>query len=102
MYVRADHNAGNLSDLLKAMDKGVYVTELIGQGVNQITGDYSRGAAGFWVENGKIQYPVDGFTIAGNLREMYQKLVYIGSDTSRLGNIQTGSWLIERMTLAGQ
>lgn len=87
--------------LLAHMDRGVVVTELMGQGVNLLTGDYSRGAAGFWVENGQIQYPVEEFTIAGNLETMFQGLCAVGSDTDRRGNVHTGSWLIDAMTIAG-
>lgn len=92
---------GDLQSLIAHMDKGVVVTELMGQGVNIMTGDYSRGAAGFWVEGGKIQYPVDGFTIAGNLKDMYSHIVGVGSDVDKRGNIQTGSILIEGLTIAG-
>lgn len=91
----------NLQQLLKEMGTGLLVTELIGQGVRIMTGDYSRGAAGFWVENGEIQYPVSEITIAGNLREMYQGLVAVGNDVDTRGNIRTGSIWINRMTIAG-
>lgn len=87
--------------LLARMDRGVMVTELMGQGVNNVTGDYSRGAAGFWVENGKIQYPVEEFTIAGNLRDMFAGLSGVGDDTDTRGSIHSGSWLIDAMTVAG-
>ncbi len=87
--------------LLARMDRGVLVTELMGQGVNGVTGDYSRGAAGFWVENGRIQHPVEEFTIAGNLETMFQGLVGIGDDIDTRGSIHTGSWLIDEMTVAG-
>lgn len=88
-------------ELLAKMGRGVLVTELMGQGVNGVTGDYSRGAAGFWVENGKIQYPVEEFTIAGNLSDMFAKLVGVGSDIDTRGSIHSGSWLIDDMTVAG-
>ncbi len=91
----------SLEELLKQMDRGLLVTELMGQGVNPVTGDYSRGAAGFWVENGTIRYPVQEVTIAGNLRDMYRDLVAVGSDDAIPGSIRTGSWLIRRMTVAG-
>jgi PmbA protein len=91
----------NLTELLKTMDKGLLVTELMGQGVNLITGDYSRGASGFWVEKGEIQYPVEEITIAGNLKEMYQHIVEVGADVDNRGNIQTGSILVENMIVAG-
>lgn len=88
--------------LLSQMDRGLIVTELMGQGVNTVTGDYSRGAAGFWVENGKIQFPVSEITIAGNLADMYQQIVAVGTDTELRSQIQTGSVLIEKMKIAGQ
>ncbi|WP_456372912.1 metalloprotease PmbA [Thiolapillus sp.] len=91
----------NLEQMLREMGSGLLVTELMGQGVNGVTGDYSRGAAGFWVENGEIQYPVEEITIAGNLKEMYRDLVTIGNDTDIPGSIQTGSWWIRQMTIAG-
>jgi PmbA protein len=87
--------------MLKLMDRGLLVTELMGQGVNGVTGDYSRGAAGFWVENGAIVYPVHEVTIAGNLKDMYRRIVDIGSDIDVRGGIRTGSILIEEMTIAG-
>jgi PmbA protein len=77
------------------------VTELMGQGVNYVTGDYSRGASGYWVENGVIAYPVEEVTIAGNLKQMLQQIVAIGSDEIVRGTKKTGSILIESMTLAG-
>ncbi|HSW92815.1 MAG TPA: metalloprotease PmbA [Gammaproteobacteria bacterium] len=91
----------DLSALLKTMDTGLLVTDLMGQGINLVTGDYSRGAAGFWVEGGTIQYPVEEITIAGNLRDIYANLVEVGADVDQRGNIQTGSILIESMTVAG-
>ncbi len=87
--------------MLKTMGTGLLVTELLGHGINMVTGDYSRGAAGFWVENGQIQYPVEEITIAGNLREMFRQIVEVGADTRVAGSKQTGSILIERMTVAG-
>ncbi|MHB8550721.1 MAG: metallopeptidase TldD-related protein, partial [Acidiferrobacterales bacterium] len=91
----------DLPALLARMHTGLFVTELIGFGVNTVTGDYSRGAAGFWVENGEIQYPVEEITIAGNLREMFRQIVAVGNDVDLRGNIRTGSILVENMTLAG-
>ena len=88
--------------LLKMMDRGLLVTELLGHGVNPVTGDYSRGAAGFWVENGEIAYPVEEITIAGNLREMFRSIVAVGSDVLVRGSKQTGSILLESMTVAGE
>jgi PmbA protein len=89
-------------ELLAEMGTGLLVTELIGQGVNPVTGDYSRGAAGFWVEQGEIQYPVEEITIAGNLRDMYRRIVAVGNDIDIRGNTRTGSILIESMTVAGE
>lgn len=88
-------------ELLARMGRGVMITELMGQGVNPVTGDYSRGAAGFWVEDGRIQHPVEEFTIAGNLEAMFKGLAGVGSDTDTRGSIHTGSWLIDEMTVAG-
>ncbi len=88
--------------MLKQLDTGLLVTELMGQGVNTVTGDYSRGASGFWVENGQIQYPVDEITIAGNLKDMYKNIVSVGNDIDYRGNIRTGSILIEQMSIAGE
>ncbi len=99
--VNVTHTGHSFDELLQEMDSGLYVTELLGQGVNLLTGDYSRGAYGFWVENGEIQYPVDEVTIAGNLRQMYQQIIAIGSNIDRRCNIKTGAILIEKMTVAG-
>ena len=87
--------------LLKMMGRGLLVTELLGQGVNHVTGDYSRGAAGFWVEHGEIQYPVEEITVAGNLKDMYRNVVAIGNDVLVQGSRQCGSILIDGMTVAG-
>ncbi len=84
------------------MGQGLMVTDLMGQGVNSVTGDYSRGASGFWVENGEVVYPVDEITIAGNLKDMFKDVVCIGDDVDRRGNIRTPSVLIGNMTLAGE
>ena len=92
----------DLEGLIKEMNTGLLVTELMGQGINIVTGDYSRGAAGFWVENGEIQYPVEEITIAGNLKDMFKQIVHVGNDVDMRGNIQSGSVLIENMTLAGE
>jgi PmbA protein len=91
----------NFKAMLKKMGTGLLVTELMGQGVNYVTGDYSRGASGYWVENGVIQYPVEEITIAGDMREMFKQIVAIGADTLIRGTKQTGSILIENMTVAG-
>ncbi|WP_297830052.1 metalloprotease PmbA [Thermomonas sp.] len=94
-------NAGDLASQMKAMGRGLLVTELMGQGVNPITGDYSRGAAGFWVEGGERAYPVDGITIAGNLRQMFSAIEAVGSDIDPRSHIHVGSLLVGRMTVAG-
>ena len=91
----------DLDGLLKKMGTGLLVTELLGQGANMVTGDYSRGAAGFWVENGEIQYPVEEITIAGNLASMFKGIVDIGKDIERRSSKQVGSILIDKMTVAG-
>jgi PmbA protein len=88
--------------MLRKLGTGLLVTEVMGQGVSIITGDYSRGASGFWVENGEIAYPVEEITIAANLRDMYANLVAVGNDVDRRSHILTGSWLIEKMTIAGE
>ena len=95
--------SGNLDfkGMLKEMSTGLLVTEMMGMGVNTLTGDYSRGVAGFWVENGEIQFPVEEVTIAGNLLDMYQSITAIGNDVDLRGNTRCGSILIEEMTLAG-
>ncbi|MEP6880426.1 MAG: metalloprotease PmbA [Dokdonella sp.] len=87
--------------LLKRMGSGLLVTELMGQGVSLLTGDYSRGASGFWIENGEIAYPVEEITIASNLREMFSNIVAIGSDVDHRSHILTGSILLDRLTVAG-
>jgi len=89
-------------EMLATLGTGLLVTELMGQGVNVVTGDYSRGAAGFWVENGVIQYPVHEITIAGNLADMLRNIVAVGGVTERRGSIQTGSILIDEMQVAGE
>ncbi|MFO1504983.1 MAG: metalloprotease PmbA [Steroidobacteraceae bacterium] len=95
--------AGLLSpqQMLQKLDRGLYVTEMMGQGVNGVTGDYSRGASGFWVEGGEIAYPVHEVTIAGNLRPMYQQVLALGDDVDTHGAIRTGSALVDGLTIAG-
>ncbi|MFZ5508602.1 MAG: metalloprotease PmbA [Pseudomonadota bacterium] len=93
-----DHD---LDGLIRQMDRGLLVTELLGHGVNYVTGDYSRGAVGYWVENGAIQYPVQEITIASNLRDMFRGIVAVGNDVLVRGSKHTGSILVERMTVAG-
>ena len=91
----------NFKAMLKKLGTGLLVTELMGQGTNYVTGDYSRGASGYWVEHGVIQYPVEEITIAGNMKDMFQQIVAVGADTLVRGSKQTGSILIESMTVAG-
>lgn len=91
----------DLEAMLAKLHRGLFVIELMGQGVNYVTGDYSRGAAGFWVENGRIAYPVHEITIAGNLRDMFKAIAAVGADAYTLGGKTTGSVLIERMKIAG-
>ncbi|MGL5161064.1 MAG: metalloprotease PmbA, partial [Plesiomonas shigelloides] len=98
---QVQHTGQDFTQLLRQMDRGLLVTELMGQGVNAVTGDYSRGAAGFWVENGEIQYPVSEITIAGNLKEMFTNMVAVGSDLELRSSIQTGSILLDTMKIAG-
>ncbi|MCA2452066.1 metalloprotease PmbA [Vibrio alginolyticus] len=92
----------NFEQMLKELGTGLLVTEVMGQGVNVVTGDYSRGAAGFWVENGEIQYPVSEITIAGNLKDMFTKIVAVGSDIETRSQIQTGSILLDTIKVAGE
>jgi len=98
----ADTGTKDFDALTREMGEGLIVTELLGQGVNTVTGDYSRGAAGFWVENGAIVHPVDEVTIAGNLAEMFRNIKAIGSDVDIRGGMRTGSVLIEPMMIAGR
>ncbi|MFN7086933.1 MAG: metalloprotease PmbA [Burkholderiales bacterium] len=96
------HDTGDdFAALLGKMGSGLLVTELMGQGINPVTGDYSRGAAGFWVENGEIAHPVQEITIAGNLKDMFRGFVAVGNDVIRRGSRQCGSILVEKMTIAG-
>ncbi len=97
-----EHGNSDLPALMKQMGTGLLVTELIGFGINNVTGDYSRGAAGFWVENGEIQYPVSEITVAGNLLDIFQSFVEVGNDLDNRGNTITGSILVEKMTVAGE
>ncbi len=97
-----DSTGEDFAALLKKMGTGLLVTEMLGQGINMVTGDYSRGAAGFWVENGEIAYPVHEVTVAGNLKDMFGNIVAIGTDVMVRGSRQTGSVLVEGMTVAGE
>lgn len=94
-------NGGDFEAMLQKLGTGLLVTELMGQGVNVVNGDYSRGAAGFWVENGKIAYPVAEITIAGKLQDMFKNIAAVGNDTDLHGSIRTGSIIIEEMQIAG-
>ena len=96
-----DSGVLSFDELVSQMDRGLIVTEMMGHGINPVTGDYSRGAAGFWVEQGEIQYPVEEITIAGNLKDMFKGLQAVASDRHNPGSIKTGSWLIDKMTIAG-
>lgn len=99
--VKSNRNGG-LNTLLAEMGTGLLVTEFLGSAINPVTGEYSRGAAGFWVENGEVQYPVAEITIAGQLQEMYQQIIAVGDDIEHRSNIQTGSILLEKMKISGQ
>ena len=88
-------------ELLRRMGRGLLVTEVMGQGVNLVTGDYSRGASGFWIENGEIAHPVEEVTVAGKLRDVFRRVAAVGSDVDTRGNIQCGSLLVEELTVAG-
>ena len=102
LFVTARENALELPQLLGRMGSGLLVTELMGQGVNPVTGDYSRGASGFWVEGGQLVHPVHEITIAGNLRDMYRQIVALGTDVDTRGSLRTGSVLIADMMIAGE
>jgi len=100
-HIQSNYDGG-LDELTQDMKKGLIVTDLMGHGINATTGDYSRGASGFWVDNGEIQYPVSGITIAGNLKTMLKNIVYVGNDIDSRSNIKVGSTLINEMTIAGE
>ena len=102
LTVDASPGAPGLEALLRSMGRGLLVTELMGQGVNGITGDYSRGTTGFWIEGGAIMHPVHEVTIAGNLKDMYRSMVAIGGDIDTRGSLHTGSVLLAEMTIAGE
>mgnify|MGYP002780655392 FL=1 len=95
-------NAGGLEEMARAMGRGLLVTELMGQGANTVTGDYSRGAAGFWIEGGEIAHPVDELTIAGRLPDMFRAIEAVGADVDRRSHVEVGSILVGRMTVAGE
>ncbi len=94
-------NAGGFDELVRGMGRGLLVTELMGQGVNPVTGEYSRGAAGFWVEDGALAHPLDEITVAGNLKDVFARIVAVGIDVDRRSHIGVGSILVGRMTVAG-
>jgi PmbA protein len=101
MSSRLTRPGDNLDAMLRKLGTGLFVTELMGQGVNPVTGDYSRGASGFWVEGGRIAYPVEEITIAGNMKDMFMGIVAIGADAYNYGAKTVGSVLIDRMKVAG-
>lgn len=101
LLVESTNGAVDAAGLMRQLGTGLLVTELMGQGVNGVTGDYSRGASGFWVENGTSMYPVHEITIAGNLKDMYRNIAAIGSDVDLRGSVRVGSILISEMTIAG-
>ena len=101
MRSRLTDKHDDLPAMLRKLGTGLFVTELMGQGVNYVTGDYSRGASGYWVENGVIVYPVQEVTIAGNLKDMFKQIAAIGADAYTYGGKTVGSILVERMKLAG-
>jgi PmbA protein len=98
---RITRQLDDLPAMLQRLGTGLFVTDLMGQGVNGVTGDYSRGASGFWVEKGVIAFPVEEITIAGNLADMFKGIVAVGSDVIQRGGRRTGSILIDRMSVAG-
>jgi PmbA protein len=98
---RLTQASDNLEAMLRKLHRGLFVTDQLGQGVNYVTGDYSRGAAGFWVEDGRIAYPVHEVTIAGNLKNIFKQIVAVGADTFTQGGYTSGSVLVERMKIAG-
>ena len=102
VFVRSTAGSPSQQQLLQQMGTGLLVTELMGQGVNGVTGDYSRGASGFWVENGAIAYPVHEITVAGNLKDMFQRIVAVGGDVDFRGGLFTGSVLVDDITIAGE
>jgi PmbA protein len=97
-----ESTAGDLNALMKTMGQGLLITDLLGQGINMVTGDYSRGVGGFWIENGEIAFPVQEITVAGNLKDMFRHIVAVGSDVEVRGARQCGSILVEGMTMAGE
>jgi PmbA protein len=98
---RLTRSSDDLDAMLQKLGTGLFVIELMGQGVNYVTGDYSRGATGFWVEKGRIAYPVQEITIAGNLKDMFKGIEAIGADAYTYGGKRTGSILVNRMKVAG-
>jgi PmbA protein len=93
--------AADLRGMLRKLGRGLFVTEMLGHGINLLTGDYSRGAAGYWVENGEIAYPVEEITVAGNLKDMFRGIAAVGSDVVVRGAYRCGSILVDNMTIAG-
>lgn len=102
LFIKSSQTNLTQQDIIKSISKGLLVTELMGQGINPVTGDYSRGASGFWIENGEIQYPVEGITIAGNLKDMFLNITALGNDVDNRASIYTGSVLVDSMMIAGE
>ncbi len=100
--VFVSHGDDDLYALCRKMDTGLLITDMMGHGTNMVTGDYSRGAAGYWVEKGEIQYPVEELTVAGNLKQMFMDIIAIGNDVDERGNVRSGSILLDKMTIAGE
>jgi PmbA protein len=98
----ASANASGLDEMLRGMGRGLLVTELMGQGANAVTGDYSRGASGFWVENGEIVHPVDEITVAGRLQDMFLAIEAVGADVDRRSHVAVGSILVGKLMVAGE
>ncbi len=97
-----DSGDQTLEEMIKSVDKGLLITELIGFGINSVTGDYSRGAAGLWIENGEITYPVEEVTVAGNLKEIFRNIAAVGNDVDARRSTRCGSILVDGLTIAGE
>jgi len=100
--LRFSNSGKSQQQILNEMGTGLLITEVMGQGVNMVTGDYSRGAAGFWIEQGQIQYPVSEITIAGNLKDMFAQIVAFGNDLDTRGHVHIGSVWLGEMMVAGE
>ena len=102
LIIQSKENCSTTEEIIKNMKRGLFVTELIGHGVNLVTGDYSRGASGYWVENGEIQHPVEEITVAGNLESMFKNIIVVSSDADERSRIISGAVLIDDLMVAGQ